>query len=70
MFSWRAKTEFGLFAGISVSNLSDGIFAIHITCEDPKQKVSHFLKYFISLHTMYFIGISCNKSTKAGELIL
>uniref|UniRef100_A0A3B3TQ67 Myosin IH n=1 Tax=Poecilia latipinna TaxID=48699 RepID=A0A3B3TQ67_9TELE len=34
----RAKIEFGLFAGISVSNLSDGIIVIHITCEDPKQK--------------------------------
>lgn len=27
-------------AGISVSNLNDGMIVFHVTCEDPKQKVT------------------------------
>lgn len=30
---------FDCFSGISVSNLTDAIIVLHITCEDPKQKV-------------------------------
>lgn len=40
MCSYWDKSVCNLFvAGISVSNLSDGIIVFHITCEDPKQKV-------------------------------
>ncbi|XP_032435020.1 unconventional myosin-Ih isoform X1 [Xiphophorus hellerii] len=34
----KQRVSYNSLQGISVSNLSDGIIAIHITCEDPKQK--------------------------------
>ncbi|XP_014843690.1 PREDICTED: unconventional myosin-Ih [Poecilia mexicana] len=34
----KRRVSYSSLKGISVSNLSDGIIVIHITCEDPKQK--------------------------------
>ncbi|XP_023199814.1 unconventional myosin-Ih-like isoform X4 [Xiphophorus maculatus] len=34
----KQRVSYNSLQGISVSSLSDGIIAIHITCEDPKQK--------------------------------
>ncbi|KAM4746172.1 unconventional myosin-Ih isoform 2-T2 [Anableps anableps] len=34
----KQRVSYTSLKGISVSNLSDGIIVIHITCEDPKQK--------------------------------
>ncbi|XP_054905098.1 unconventional myosin-Ih [Poeciliopsis prolifica] len=34
----KQRVSYNSLKGISVSNLSDGIIVIHITCEDPKQK--------------------------------
>ncbi|KAL7391531.1 hypothetical protein ABVT39_010650 [Epinephelus coioides] len=35
---WAKRVFHLLIAGISVSNLTDSIIVLHITCEDPKQK--------------------------------
>ena len=46
---WAESVCDCLIAGISVSNLSDGIIVFHITCEDPKQKVCGYItcrRYF------------------------
>ncbi|XP_043968805.1 unconventional myosin-Ih isoform X1 [Gambusia affinis] len=34
----KQRVSYNSLKGISVSNLSDGIIVIHITCEEPKQK--------------------------------
>lgn len=56
---WAKSVCYCLVAGISVSNLSDGIIVFHITCEDPKQKVCGFItcrRYFgwSELHLLHF----------------
>lgn len=41
-----------LITGISVSNLSDSIIVLHITCEDPKQKVNVACQYLDFTHSV------------------
>ncbi len=36
----QLKSDTVLSVGISVSSLSDGMFVLHVACEDNKQKVS------------------------------
>lgn len=45
-----------LSVGISVSSLSDGMFVLHVACEDNKQKVSLKIDYLL------FIYLKCYKS--------
>lgn len=56
MFSFWAKSVCNLLiAGISVSNLTDGVIVFHITCEDPKQKVC---RYIINKQLLTFCIVS------------
>lgn len=43
VFIYSCQVSVLLAAGISVSNLTDGIIVFHITCEDPKQKVCGYV---------------------------
>lgn len=40
-------TTSALSVGISVSSLSDGMFVLHVACEDNKQKVSLKIDYML-----------------------
>uniref|UniRef100_A0A3B5MTI6 Myosin IHa n=1 Tax=Xiphophorus couchianus TaxID=32473 RepID=A0A3B5MTI6_9TELE len=59
----KQRVSYNSLKGISVSNLSDGIIVIHITCEDPKQKgdliiqCEHLYEFLTKLNLINNFGV-------------